>query len=250
MKAALAVPMIGREVDANLALMERMVGEAGAARADLVLFGEAAPTGLINNDDPTHDLPLGDPIPGPVTKRLARCARRCGLYLATGLLERKGRSLYDSAVLLDPDGTLLLKYRRIQPQWHGRTATAAVYRQGVEVASARIAFGAVSVLLCGDLFDDEIVSRVRQTEPDYLLFPFARNFSDGSFDQERWDREEEAGYVERAAAVGCTTLMVNMLYDPEQLEYPSFGGALAVSAAGDVLARWPLGKQGILYAQV
>jgi len=227
-----------------------MAGEAGAAGADLVLFGEAAPTGLINNDDPTHDLPLGDPIPGPVTERLAKCARRCGLYLATGLLERKGRSLYDSAVLLDPDGTLLFKYRRIQPQWHGRNADPGVYRQGDRVVKADTPIGSISVMLCGDIGDAAIVARVRQTHPDYLLFPFARNFNDGSFDQERWDREEEAWYVERAAAVGCTTLMVNMLYDPEQLEYPSFGGALAVSAAGDVLARWPLGKQGILYAQV
>lgn len=250
MKAALAVPMIGREVEANLALMERMVGQAAAAGADLVLFGEAAPTGLINNDDPAHDLALGEPIPGPVTDRLAACARRHSLYMATGLLELDGTSLYDSAVLLAPDGALLLRYRRLQPQWHGRDADREVYREGEDVVTADTVFGTVSVLLCGDLFNDEIVCRVRKLRPNYLLVPFARNFSDGSFDQERWDREEEAEYAKRAAAVGCTTLMVNMLYDPEQLDYPSFGGAWVVSGQGRVLARWPLGKQGILYVQV
>jgi len=86
--------------------------------------------------------------------------------------------------------------------------------------------------------------------PDYVLFPFSCDFSDGSFDQERWDREEEPAYAARAASLGCTILMVNGLEDPGVFEYPSYGGATVVSAAGEILARWPLGRTGILYVEV
>ena len=58
MKAALAVNKVTRDVPANLAGMEQLAEEAADAGADLVLFPEAALTGLINNDDPAHDLPV------------------------------------------------------------------------------------------------------------------------------------------------------------------------------------------------
>jgi hypothetical protein len=47
-----------------------------------VVFPEAGLTGLINNDDPAHDLPLGREISGAVTDRLAPLARERQLWLA------------------------------------------------------------------------------------------------------------------------------------------------------------------------
>ena len=250
MKAALVVHKVRPTVGESLAAMEAAVQHAAAAGAHLALFPEAAPTGLANNDDPDHDLLLGQPIPCPATERLAAAARRHGLYVAFGLLERHGQCLYDSCVLLDPDGATAFRYRRIQPQWHGRKADPRVYRQGDRVEVADTPFGRVSCLLCGDLFDAAIVGRLREARPDILLFPFARNFGDGRFDQVRWDREEEPAYVARAARVGCPTLMANLLGDPALTQWPSFGGALVVDAGGEVTARWPLGRPGILYADV
>jgi N-carbamoylputrescine amidase len=250
MRAALVVHRPAPAFGASLAAMEQAVGEAADAGAHLVLFPEAAPTGLVNNDDPAHDLPLGQPIPGAVTDRLSALARRRGIWLATGLLEREGPCLYDSAVLLDPHGAIAFRYRRIQPQWHGRDADARVYRQGERVEAAATPMGRVTCLLCGDLFDDAIVEQTRALEPDLLLFPFARNFGDGSFDDARWLRDEQPAYAARAACVGCTTLMVNSLDDPTASDYPTFGGALVVSPAGDVLARKPLGEPGTLYAEL
>jgi N-carbamoylputrescine amidase len=230
--------------------MERAAHQAADAQAELVLFPEAAATGLINDDDPEHDLPLGQTIPGPVTDRLGLVAERRGIHIAVGILERSGGALYDSAVLLGPDGWVILTYRRIQPQWHGRDADPAVYRQGNAMEAARTRLGSLAFLICGDLFDDAIVARMREIAPSYVLFPFARCFSDGSFDQSAWDREEEPEYVARAALLGCATLMVNELGDPRLHDCPAFGGAWAVSAKGEVLARWPLGEPGVLLAEV
>jgi len=250
MIAALIVNKVTGNLEADLAAMESLGRQAAGLGAELLLYPEAAPTGLVNNDEPKHDLPLGTTIPGPITARLSRLAGELRAYVATGLLERDGQRLYDSAVINDPAGEIVLHYRRIQPQWHGRNADTAIYRQGDEVAAVCTPLGKLSVLICGDLFDDEICGRAKQLEPDYLLFPFARNFGDGSFDQARWDAEEQAEYAARAAVVGCTTLMTNVLVDPSLSEYPSFGGAMAVSADGQVLLRKPLGTPGVLIADV
>ena len=106
MKVALAVIRVLPDRDANLAAILSMASEAADAGADLVVFPEAALTGLINNDDPIHDLPLGEPIPGPVTDVLGGLAQERCIWLAIGLLEREGGSLYDSAVLFRPDGEI------------------------------------------------------------------------------------------------------------------------------------------------
>ena len=106
MKAALAVNRVIADIDANLRMIMNMVNEAADNKADLVVFAEAALTGLINDDDPSHDLPLGQPIPGPVTDILLELAHERHVWLAIGILEREGRSLYDSVVLLTPGGEI------------------------------------------------------------------------------------------------------------------------------------------------
>ena len=250
MKVALISNRVTGETAADLASMEQLGRQAASARVDLMLFPEAAATGLVNNDDPAHDLPIGDPIPGRITDRLAALARESKAYVASGILELADNCLYDSAVLVRPDGEIALRYRRIQPQWHGRDADPDVYRQGDEVRAASTPFGRTVILICGDLFDDEIVARARHLHPDYLLLPFARNFDDGGFDQKRWDEEEQGTYAERVRKIGCTTLMTNASVDRSLAPYASFGGAMVVSAEGEVLSRRPLGEPGILLADV
>jgi N-carbamoylputrescine amidase len=121
-----------------------------------------------------------------------------------------------------------------------------IYCQGTELPMARTPFGTVAFLLCGDLFDDTIVSRFLALDADWLLYPFARCFSDGTVNQTRWDTQEFPEYVQRVKMAQTTALMVNYLADDSLHDDNSFGGAFMVSAAGEVLARHPLGKEGIL----
>ncbi|MFQ6042501.1 MAG: carbon-nitrogen hydrolase family protein, partial [Candidatus Poribacteria bacterium] len=228
--------------DANLTTISDMANEAADAAADLVVFPEAALTGLINNDEPTHDLPFGQPIPGPVTDVLAKLSRERRIWLAIGLLEREGDRLYDSAVLFTPDGEISLKHRRIQPQWHGRNADPSVYCQGAELPKTETPLGSFAFLICGELFDDELIQRVRDLRPDWLLFPFARCFDEDCQCEQRWNREEKAEYAKRVKLAEVTTLMTNYLSEIDGC----FGGAMVVSGDGTVVDSFPPGKVGIL----
>ena len=246
MRTALVVNKVGPDHQKNLDAILGLTEKAAMSGAELVLFPEAALSGLINNDNPEHDLPLGQTIPGPATSALATLCDKHDLWLGIGLLERDGHRLYDSAVLIDGTGRVALKYRRNQPQWHGRKANPSVYCEGSEIGRACTPFGSLAFLLCGDLFDDNIVARVEKLKPDFLLFPFARCFSDGSFDQHRWDTDEIPEYAARVKLVGAPTLMVNYVADADLPDDNSFGGAFVISAQGKVIASKPLGKQGIL----
>lgn len=250
MKAALIIPRLTANPATNIAKIEEMGACAVASGANLLVFPEAVLTGLINNDDPLHDLQLGQTIPGPATDRLGAFCSKHGCWMALGIIERQQSNLFDSAVLLKPDGTIGLIYRRNQPQWHGEDADPDVYHQGTDLPMAQTEFGSAAFLICGDLFDDDIMLRFRNLSVDWMLFPFERSFADGSADQTRWDREELPDYANRVALAQTPALMVNYLTDETLSDDGSFGGAFVISAQGDVLARHPLGVEGILFVDL
>lgn len=160
MKVALAVHHISPDPTSNLRTIISMTTEAADGGADLVVFAETALTGFILTDDPTHDLPLGQPIPGLATETLALLARERHIWIALELVEYERGRLYDTAVLLSPEGTIELKYRRISPYWHGRLADPSIYQQGSLIPVAQTPFGSCVFLICGDLFDDHTIAQV------------------------------------------------------------------------------------------
>lgn len=77
-----------------------MTADVAGSGANLVLLPEAVLTGLINNDDSAHDLPLGQSIPSLATERLGAVARFYGLWVGSGPFWRHDDCLHDSVVLM------------------------------------------------------------------------------------------------------------------------------------------------------
>jgi len=241
---------VGPDRSANLSAVEDAIKSSALRHADLVLFPEAALTGLVNDDCPEHDLPLGESIPGATIDRIARCIEQARVWCGIGLLERDGTRLYDSALLFTPEGRIALHYRRITPGWHGNDANPASYASGDTIPTTTTPWGRVAFLLCGDLFDDRLIDQARALELDLLLVPFARCFSGGGVDQRRWDTEELPTYCEQVRRAHVTTLLVNYLTLPDLVDDGSFGGAFAISPTGVVIGALPLGQPGSLIVEL
>jgi len=244
-RIALAVPRQSPTPSRSLATILKQVKRAKARAADLIVFPEASLTGLVNNDDPRHDLGLGVTIPGKETDILTAAARREGVWIALGMFEHKDSRLYDTALLIAPSGRIRLKYRRISGGWHGADADTDVYGRGQALPVARTPFGTVVLLVCGDLFDTKLVERTRRLRPDWLIVPMARCFADGSANQGRWDRKERPDYFRQAHRCSVHALLVNSL----DRRTDSFGGAWAVST-GVGIAALPLGQAGMVVADI
>lgn len=247
MKVTLVVNNVTENIETNFRHIVNIIHKC-AGGTDLVLFPEAAITGLINNDDPFHDLPLGSPIPGEFTDVLYEIAREREMHIGIGILERENNKLYDSAILITPTGEIVLKYRRMTSGWHGKKVDPRVYYEGNELKKARTTLGTFAFLICGDLFSDELIAQIEELRPDWILFPFARCFEDGIYDQKRWE-EEKRKYIERVKLAGSITLMVNYFADKE-LDGGSFGGAMVVSPIGEIIAEMPIGKEGMLHVEI
>jgi predicted amidohydrolase len=249
MRAALGMFHAGSDERANLGRMTDLCEQAADRAADLMVFCEAAPTAFPATDDPLCDLALGQPVPGPATSILGSAARRLGLWIGFGLVERCGGVLYDSAVLLDRQGQLRQAYRRIDPHWHHTDADSRIYRQGTRPVAVSAGFAVLGMLICGDLFNDNVLGQLAALQPDIVLVPMARGFDADVADDAQWHDQEQAIYAARAQKIGAVCLIVNQLGGPPGVT-ACFGGALAIAADGTMLATWPLHTEGLLVVDV
>ena len=247
MKVALAVNRVLPDMDSDLDMIISMANEAADNHADLVVFPEAAVTGLINTGDFSHDLALAQTIPGPITKALSGLTQKRGIYLAIGLLEREEERFYDSAVLLTPNAQIAMKYRRIDPHWHYENVDSSIYCEGKDLNKVKTSFGTFTFLICGDLYNDQVVKRARNLRADWLLYLQAYGPEDGSYDQREWDREDKPRIIKQVGLIGTTTLMTNYLADKDM--EGGCGGAMIIENDGTLLESFPVGKVGVLYAE-
>ena len=155
------------DLEGNLDRVEAMTIRASNQQAKFVLFPETVDFGWVNPE--AHR--LAGPLPGQISDRLAQLARDCRIWLGIGLCERNEIGLYDSAILIDPEGSIRLKHRKINTL---RELMDPPYTQGSieEIGIVDTEWGRVGVLICADTFCKDIRSRLARLEPDWLYIPF------------------------------------------------------------------------------
>lgn len=110
---------------------------------------------------------------------------------------------------------------------------------------ARTELGTVAFLVCADLYSKELLGQVRALGPDWLLLPYERGFGKPSYGQAHWNRYLAWRYARQARLAAVPLLMAGSVIAPECGD-GAFGGAMAVSAEGRILASLPLGQVGVL----
>jgi nitrilase len=128
--AVVQAASVGFDREATLEKAERLVAEAAATGAKLVVFPEAFvscyPRGLNfgsvvgsrtpeGRDDFRRYWESSVDVPGPAVDRLAAMAGEHGVYLVMGVIERDGGTLYCTVLFFDPSGAYLGKHRKLMP---------------------------------------------------------------------------------------------------------------------------------------
>jgi aliphatic nitrilase len=90
-------------------------------------------------------------VPGPVTRRVAERARARGVVVVLGINERDHGSLYNTQLLFDADGELMLKRRKITPTYHERMIWGQGDASGLRVVETRV--GRVGALACWEHYN-------------------------------------------------------------------------------------------------
>ncbi len=90
-------------------------------------------------------------VPGPLTDAVAAAARELGMVVVLGVNERDHGSLYNSQLIFDADGRLLLKRRKITPTYHERMVWGQGDGSGLVAVQTRV--GRVGALACWEHYN-------------------------------------------------------------------------------------------------
>jgi formamidase len=107
--------------DSTLEKFEREVAVATQSfpSADLLVFPElylAAEDPFTSPDAEGYAEEVAEPIPGPTSERAGKVAQRAGRFLVAGsIFERADERIFNTALVLAPDGGLVARYRKLFP---------------------------------------------------------------------------------------------------------------------------------------
>jgi predicted amidohydrolase len=151
--------------EGNFVRIENAVCQAKDAGAEIICFPETVILGWANTD--AHQRAYS--IPGKDSAALCNLAKEYKSYLCVGLAEKEADKLYDSAVLIDDEGQILLKHRKINLL---AELMNPPYTPGKDVDVVDTKFGKIGLLICADTHKDDILNRMAELNPDLLLVPY------------------------------------------------------------------------------
>ncbi len=176
-------------------------------------------------------------VPGPATRPFARLAREHQVHLVLGVKERAGDAVYNSAVLLGPDGKVLGVYRKVH-------LASSEGLSGISPGNSFPVFdtsiGRIGCLICMDTTLSESARMLALQGADFICFPImgdlrADRWSPGTpiFNEDRWKA------IMRTRAMDNQVCMVVARNDAQ--------GSCIIDRKGDILA-WNEGDQEIIEA--
>ena len=124
---------------------------------DLVLLPELWPCGFFAFDRYEAD---AEPISGPLVTALREKARDLRVHLLTGsFVERDGEDLFNTTLLLDPDGEIVARYRKMHLFGYHSEERQRL-RPGVDVTVVPTPWGKAGFAICYDLRFPELFRRM------------------------------------------------------------------------------------------
>ena len=90
-------------------------------------------------------------VPSPVTDAISRAARSYGVVVVVGVNERENGSLYNTQLIYDADGTLVLKRRKITPTYHERMVWGQGDGSGLKAIETSV--GKLGALACWEHYN-------------------------------------------------------------------------------------------------
>jgi len=199
--------------DANLEVIAARVAEAAGQGARLVLLQELHNGAYFCQHESVAEFDQAESIPGPSTQRLGALAKQHGVVIVGSLFERRAAGLYhNTAVVLDSDGSLAGKYRKMHiptdPGFHEKFyfTPGDLGFQPIDTAVGRL-----GVLVCWDQWYPEAARLMALAGAELLLYPTAIGWDPDDAQDEK-DRQRNAWVLSHrghAVANGLPVLSCN-----------------------------------------
>lgn len=111
---------------------------------------------------------VAEAVPGPTTEKLAAMARKKRSWIVAGIYEREGHALYNTSVMLDRQGRLAGRYRKV---YLPREEVERGLTPGNDYPVFRTEFGTVGMMICYDVFFPDPARALAARGAELILMP-------------------------------------------------------------------------------
>ncbi len=227
------------------------IEEAAAKGAKIIGLQELFTTKYFCNTQDTHNFNLAEPIEtGPSVTELAKVAKRLGVVIVAPLFEARGSEVYhNTAAVIDADGTVLGKYRKMHiPQDPGFEEKFYFTPGDLGFRTWQTAHGNIGVLICWDQWYPEAARLTALGGAEILFYPTAIGWLPeekaalGQAQHTAWETVQRGHGV----ANGCFVAATNRVGTEGRTEF--WGQSFVSDPYGEVIARAASGQEEVLLA--
>lgn len=242
----------GPDIDKNLEKGLRMIGEAAKKGAQIVCLPELFRSLYFCQEDNRENFGLAEEIPGKATEALSKAAKRNRVVVIAGLFEKKAEGLYyNSAVVIDAEGSLLGTYRKMHiPDDPTDYMENLYFRPGdLGFRSFKTAYGRIGVLVCYDQWFPEAARLTALAGAEIIFYPTAIGWEPGMPDSlnkrelEAWKTMHKAHSI----ANGVFVAAVNRVGKEKKIDF--WGSSFVSGPFGETIAKADSRKEEIVIAR-
>ena len=243
--------VVGGAPETNLEHAAEMIEEAAKQGAQLVLLPEAMDLGWT---DPSA-LTMAEPVPGGKSAQLlSSMAKKHQIYICSGLTEKDGEKVYNSAVLVNPMGKVILLHRKINELDIGHP----YYALGQSLQVVPTDLGNIGVMICADASTGkrEIPRVLSYMGADVILSPSAwavpadHNNIDNPYGNTWWKAYKPVAKDFRVWIASCSN--VGWMTGGPWQGWKAIGCSMVIGPGGEEIMNAPYGDNAdtILYVDI
>ena len=244
---------------ANIEKLKVNIRKAAREGAELVVLQELHNGLYFCQTEDTSMFDLAETIPGPSTETFGALAKELGIVLVLSLFEKRAPGLYhNTAVVLEKDGTIAGKYRKMHipddPAYYEKFYFTPG-DLGFEPIDTSV--GRLGVLVCWDQWYPEAARLMAMRGAEMLIYPTAIGW-ESSDTQEEKDRQLGAWVtIQRGHAVanGLPVISVNRTgHEPDPSGQTGgirfCGNSLAAGPQGELLTVFPNDEEEVRVIEI
>ena len=227
------------------------IEEAAAKGAKIIGLQEMFTTKYFCITQDPKNFDLAEPIEtGPSVTELAKAAKRLGVVIVAPLFEARGSEVYhNTAAVIDADGTVLGKYRKMHiPQDPGFEEKFYFTPGDLGFRTWKTAHGDLGVLICWDQWYPEAARLTALGGAQILFYPTAIGWLPeekaalGRAQHNAWETVQRGHGV----ANGCYVAATNRVGTEGRTQF--WGQSFVSDPYGEIVARASVEKEEVLLA--
>jgi len=259
MKVGLIQQAIPANINDAMHLLADSIGDAAGNGAELIVLQELHNTPYFCQVEDVNNFNLAENIPGPSTKYYGTLAKKYNIVLVTSLFEKRAPGLYhNTAVVLDKDGSIAGKYRKMHIPDDPAYYEKFYFTPGdLGFHPIKTSIGKLGLLVCWDQWYPEAARLMALQGADLLIYPTAIGWESSDAEEEKKRQLDAWTISQRAHAVanGLPVISVNRVgYEPDASGQTGgitfWGSSFVAGPQGELLAQASNDKPETLIADI